>query len=318
MTENTELRQPANWLNFLAVGGATLAAAFAIVATLLLGEQLNLVLIFGCTAIALTWLTTICDVYGIHAVWRMLMQFALLGVAMYFLYDRGDAYIPQAAMMALGAVLIMNPLSFASEAAENSGQARLVPLLGILNCVYFGYVGLQLPNFGVFQLSMYLGVLSLALLITPLPHSGILLGSLAWAVGAYAWLANASLAMVLAPVMLVVLDVGWTLLRRLITKDGRASMPSRGSFWSKLNAWVLPGLDMVTQRLGANSSPWLAIFWIATGAILSCVAVSMSWMLHLGDNAILVALIIASVGYIFVALLAMALQRRRSAGTSQD
>lgn len=246
--------EPANrsWLiNYAAVIGVTGAAGVAILALMLLDEHVSLAIIFGVGAVALAWVTAICDVQGIHAVWRMLAQIVMLGAMMYFLYDRGDIYVPQAVIMSLGAILIMNPLSFASEAAENSEQARLVPLIGLLNSVYFCYVAWELPNPGVFQLSIFLGVLSLVLIIAPLPHMGVVLGSFAWAVGAYAWLGNASPAMVLAPVTLVMLDVIWTLIRRLVTKDGREEMPTRGSFWTKLNAWTLPAEDMVTQRLGS-------------------------------------------------------------------
>lgn len=308
--------EPTNrsWLiNYTALIGVTGAVGLAILGMMMLDEHVSLAIIFAVGALALSWVTGICDVQGTHAVWRMLAQIVMLGAMMYYLYARGDIYVPQAVLMSLGAILIMNPLSFASEAAENSEQARLVPLIGLLNSVYFCYVAWELPNPGVFQLSLFLGVLSLVLIITPLPHMGVVLGSFAWAVGAYAWLGNASPAMVLAPVTLVMLDVIWTLFRRLITKDGREEMPTRGSFWTKLNAWTLPAEDMVTQRLGSLSSPSLAIFWIFSGALLSVIAVCVAWQFQLGDRFTTIALAVSTGGYVIVALFAINAQRRRDA-----
>ena len=57
-----------------------------------------------------------------------------------------------------------------------------------------------------------------------------LVGAVAVALGVYAWIANASPAMVWAPVAVVGLDVIWTLTRRLVTVSGRARLSSAGGW----------------------------------------------------------------------------------------
>lgn len=279
----------------LPVGAASVLAVLAIV---LLNGGPSLVTILTITAVVLMLVTALVDSLGLHVVIRVVLQALILGAAMGYLYVRGDVYAPQAAMSVAGGLVVLFVAGFASGAADTSEAGRVPAAVALLGAVFMAFAGVRLPNEGVLLMSVIAGIAALLLIWRPLPFSGAVFGSFGWALGFYAWLANASEVTVFAPLLIPLLDVAWTLVRRLVTKASRSELSGRGSWWTTLNAWTLPGTDMLAQRLAGKATLRTASALVVGASALCMVIAAVGWLFLLGDKLTLIPLTLVVVGYV--------------------
>lgn len=285
----------------LAVSGlALLLGAGVGVATLWgFGAATNLVLIVMLPATLLALAEAALSVRGVHWVWRLLVQGVVIFATMVFEWRRGDLFASGAVMATVVGVLGFNIVVFTVGAAQRSGAHRTPIVLGVLGSLYLLLIASGLPNPGLQTLLLVLVAALLPLLVWTPPAGlvdrllGPMLAALACAVGYYAWLANASPAMVIAPLLVVGVDVGWTLVARLAGRDGRSRLAAAGGWWRGVDAWATPADDLVAQRAAASGSVRSAALWLV-GATVVVLAISLlqwwrlggSWLLALAPLAV--------------------------------
>lgn len=280
----------------------------AVIATVLVGQAFNLVMLMAGFAVLSALLTAVLERLHIHLVWRVVALFIVLFVAMRFLYWRGDVHaVPGAVSAALGTVIIVT-FSFATRAAESSGARAVPPVAFVLGAAYLAWIALRLPNPGLASLVAFTvaAVLPVALWRgggAAGPFLGPTLGALAWASGFYAWLGNASVVMVLAPVVIVLADVAWTLLRRVANGGERARLALSGPWWQRIHAWGTPGDDMVSQRLARSSSPAVAALAFLAATLVCIIAGLAGWYLGLGAKTAAAPLVVVGLAWLCVPLI---------------
>ncbi len=87
--------------------------------------------------------------------------------------------------------------------------------------------------------------------------------------------------MVVAPLLVVALDIAWTLAARLLTRTGRARLAAAGSWWRRIDAFVTPADDLVLQRLARTFSLPVAL-GVLFGASVLAVAFGLGeWLVAL-------------------------------------
>ncbi|MDO4783578.1 MAG: hypothetical protein Q3997_00590 [Propionibacteriaceae bacterium] len=287
----------------------------AVGVTMLTGQAVNLVSILALIVAVVALLTAALTAAGLHLVWRLTVQGSGFVIAMWVLYWRGDLYAVPAAVAALFGVLAVNVVGFAVGAAERS-QARLVsPVTFLAGAGYLLWVGWRLPNPGLVMFVAFAAATMVPLFdrASRSGGSGLLLGptlgALVWAGGFYAWLGNASLPMVLAPVLIVGVDVLFALVRRLTTANGRATLAPAGSWWHRLDALAQPGDDLVAQRLVGAFGASKATGYVAGATLLAAAVGILGWYLGLGTALASAPLVLLAAAWVAVPMVLTRLQR---------
>lgn len=277
------------WLRAEASGLSVLAGVLlAVGVTMLIGQAMNLVSILAVIAAVVGLLTAALLAARVHLVWRLAAQFVVLTAALWALYWRGDLYAVPAAVAVLCGVLMVNVVDFAVRAAERSQTKLACPILFLVGAGYLGWVAWRLPNPGLLMFVAFAAATMVPLFdraslrVGPGRLLGPVLGALAWACGFYAWLGNASVPMVLTPVLIVGVDVLWTLVKRLATASGRAALSPAGSWWHRLDALALPGDDLVAQRLIAGFGVTRGTGYAVGATVLAAAVGILGWYSGLG------------------------------------
>lgn len=273
---------------------------------LVTGGALNLIVILLLAALIVAALDTVLATVGAHRVWRVLGQGVMFAAAMALEWKRGDLFLTNAAFAVLAGIAVMGVVTFATEAAAEVAASRLPAQVGVLAVVYLAVIAVGLPNPGLLSLVVLVGaaVLPGAVLAARSNHRelllGPLLGALGWALGTYAWLANASPAMVIAPIAIVGIDVCWTLVRRLTTRGGRAWLAEAGTWWRGIDRWAQSGQDLLVQRVAAASSRRTAFGWLIGGTVVCLALGLLGWQLDMRWLLAAVILLLAGVGWVLV------------------
>lgn len=304
------------WRGQVAAGGPVwLGLAVGLVVLWGTSAATNLVVILLVAALVSGLVETVLQLLGVHWVVRALAQLVVLGATMGLEYQRGDMFAATAAVGAVGGVIVVQALVFATRAAQLGGAGRTPPLVALLGAVYLFVVAQGLPNPGMATMMLIVAAAVLPLAVLPASAGaaeralGPVLGASGWAMGVYAWLANASPAMVLAPVAVVGLDVAWTLVRRLVTVEGRARLASAGGWWHGLGAWGEPAEDLVVQRAAGASSGRAASGWLI-GATAAALVLSLAqWLLEVRWLPALLEVVLLALGWLLLQLARMRLPR---------
>jgi len=272
----------------------------------LAGGALTLITILLLTALIVAIVDAGLASLGAHRLWRVLGQAVVFAAAMALEWKRGDVFLSNAAVAVIVGVVVMGVITLATEAATSSSATRLPAQLGVLSTIYLAVIALGLPNPGLLAAVALVGAAILpGAVLAPNGRQpelllGPLLGGLGWALGMYAWLANASPAMVIAPVAIIGVDVCWTLVRRLTTADGRARLAEAGSWWRIVDRCPQTGDDLLTQRVAAASSPRIASGWLLGGTV-TCLALGLAeWQLEIRWFLAAVVLLLAGVGWVLL------------------
>lgn len=285
-------------------GGIAVCAGMAgsVLAAILAGQSIGLVTWFAVFALVAGAATAFLESHWVHVAFRLAAVFLLLALSMWFLYWRGDVHAVPAGISAVIGTVVVTFWSFATRACPSPDLRRLPPLAFLLGGTYLFWIASGLPNPGLMMLALFsiAAVLPLAFFppVVDAALLGPILGALAWVSGFYAWLGNASPVMVLAPAVIIVADVAWTLIRRIVTPMGRAGSPESDGLWHSIDAWTLPAGDLVGQRLLRVWPPRVlaAVFLAVLGA---CLAVGiLGWRLHLGMTLAGAPLVIIGLGWI--------------------
>lgn len=290
----------------LAVCGLALLLASGVgVATLWgFGAATNLTLIVIVPALLLALAEAALSVRGVHWFWRLLVHGVVIFATMVFEWRRGDLFASGAVMATVVGVLGFNVVVFAVGGAQRSGAYRTPVVLGLLGTLYLLVIASGLPNPGLQTLLLVLFAALLPLLIwTPAAGTidravGPVLAGLACAVGYYAWLGNASPTMVIAPLLVVGVDVGWTLVARLVTRDGRARLGAAGNWWKGVDAWATPADDLVAQRAAASGSVRAAALWLIGASVLVLAISLLQWRLTGSYLVALAPLVVVALGWL--------------------
>jgi magnesium-transporting ATPase (P-type) len=186
-------------------------------------------------------------------------------------------------MAAVVGVLGFNVIVFGVGAAQRSDAPRVPALLGLLGSAYLVLVALGLPNPGLRGVALLVAAVTVPLVVLT-PPSGVfdralgpMLGGLGLALAFLAWLVNASPAMVVAPVLPVVVDVIYTLVMRLITREGRSGLSGRG-WWKAIEAWASPGDDLVAQRAYASSKSMALVWFVGVTVVVLVLSLATWWV----------------------------------------
>lgn len=303
------------WWRRVGAGGPIGLGLLAGLATLwFTGAAPSLLAILLGAGLLVALIEIVASLLALAWVWRVLAQVVLLGAVLVFEWRRGDMFASDALTALVVGVLAVTALSFATRAAQSSGAGRTPPLLAVVGAAYLFVISRGIPNPGLGMVVLLIAAAALPLaILRPQPGGevalGAVLGGAAWASGCYAWMANASPAMVLAPVLVVVVDVGWTLARRLVTDAGRTRLAAAGGWWRRLVAWGEPADDLVTQRAATSGSPRTALVWLF-GATAVILLVSLAqWWLGLRWLLELAILLLIALGWLLAQLGTVHLRR---------
>ena len=290
------------------------------VALSLLGGATQLTVIVLVAALLLALAETVLTARSVHWVWRLLVQGAVILGALVFEWRRGDLFASGAMMAAVVGVAGFNVVCFATRAGQASGARRTLPVLSLLGYGYLLVIAQGLPNPGLWTLTLIAVAATTPLVVWPAPSGAVdlalgpVFGALGCGLAYYAWLANASPAMVVAPLVVVALDVGWTLAARLLTRGGRARLVAAGSWWRRIDAFVTPSDDLVLQRLSAAFSVPVAC-GVLIGATALLLAVSVAeWLYGLTWLFAMAGLLLAGGVLVVGAWLVTRLRRPAGAG----
>jgi hypothetical protein len=304
------------WRTRVAGGGPVwLGLAVGLLVLWLTSSATNLTVILLGAALVAGLVETVLQLVGAPWVFRLIGQLAVIGATMALEYQRGDMFAVTAAVGAVVGVAAFSVIVFATRGAALSGASRTPPLLALVGAAYLGVVAWGLPNPGVGALVLVVAAAVAPLAILPGRGGpdevalGPVLAAAAFASGMYAWLANASPAMVLAPVAVLGVDVAWTLVRRLVTVDGRARLAAAGGWWRGLDAWSEPATDLVAQRAAAATSPRAASAWLV-GATVAVLALSVvQWWLGVHWLLAAAMILLLALGWLLLQLAAIDLPR---------
>lgn len=304
------------WRQRVGRGGPVwLGLALGLLMLWLRGEAPNLVLILLGAALVASLVETLLQLGGAHWVLRLVAHGLIITATMGLEYRRGDLFAITAAAGVAGGVVAFNVVTFATRAAQVSRAGRTPPLLALLGAAYLLAIAQVLPNPGLTTLLLVVAaaVLPQAVLAPGGPDAdralGPVLAAMAWVTGFYAWLANASPAMVLAPLAIIGLDVAWTLLRRLVTASGRTRLAASGGWWRGIAAWAEPADDLVAQRAAAASSERSAVGWLL-GFTVATLALSLAqWQLAVRWLPAAATIGLLALGWLLVQLATIGLPR---------
>lgn len=298
------------WLRLEAPGlsvlvGMTLASAI----TAVVGQSYNLVTILTVASTLIAVGSALLLARGIHLLWRLAVHVAMFAATLAFLYWRGDLYAFPAAVSVILGVLVLNVFTMAVAGADRSRARVIVPMTFLLGAGYLIWIAVRLPNPGLLMFVLFTAATMVPLFDRSCLAQGVgwlfgpTLGSLAWASGFYAWLGNASVPMVLAPVTVIGADVLWTVLGRLLTKQGRTRLATAGSWWRRIDGVAAPGEDLVCQRMAGLVGLSSAALWFIGATLFALALGVIGWYLRLGPTIASVPLILLAVVWILAPLL---------------
>jgi hypothetical protein len=297
-----------SWWGRVGRGAAVwLGMAAGLLVLWLSADATNLLLILGCAALVAGLVGAALELCEVHWLLGALAALLVLGATMALEYRRGDLFAVTAAVGAVVGVVVMQVVAFATRAAQASGAPRTPAVVAVLGAAYLFVVASGLPNPGLAMTVLVVGAATLPLAV--LPGSGAadralgpVLAAAGWGCGVYAWLANASPAMVLAPIAVVGVDVGWTLVRRLVTVEGRTRLASAGNGWRRLRAWGEPADDLVVQRAAAATSVRAATTWLVGATVVVLVLSAAQWWLAVRWLPELATIALLGLGWLLVQL----------------
>lgn len=272
-----------------------LALVLGLVMLRLTGVATTLAVILLGGALAAAAVEAVLTRFGVHRWLRFVAVGLILSAVLVYEWRRGDLFAGGALSAAVVGTACFAAVTFATRAAQRSDLPRTPPGLTLLGLGWLLVVALGLPNPGLLSVLIVGAAAVVPLLALPArgvdPALGASLAALAVATGTYAWIANASPAMVLAPALVIGIDVVYTLVRRVVTAPGRAALTRAGGWWRRLDAWAAPGEDLVAQRAHAAGSSMGWLFG-ATTVVLVTAAVTWRWDVRWPDAA-LIALLVA-------------------------
>ncbi|MEZ5127713.1 MAG: hypothetical protein R2703_04290 [Micropruina glycogenica] len=248
-----------------------------------LGGATTLVMIVLPGALALGLVEAVLAARSVHWLLRLVVQGVLILGVLVVEWRRGDLFASAAAMAAVIGVLGFNVIVFGVGAAQLSDAPRVPALLGLLGSAYLVLVALGLPNPGLRGLALLVAAVTVPLVVLTPPASGFdralgpMLGGLGLALAFLAWLGNASPAMVIAPVLPVVVDVIYTLIVRLSTRESRSGLSGRG-WWKAIEAWASPGDDLVAQRAYASSKSMALVWFVGVTVVVLVLSLATWWV----------------------------------------
>ena len=296
----------------LAVLLGTSAGALALWA---LGGGTNLILIVLVPALLLGLAEAVLTARSVHWFWRLIVQGVVILGTMAYEWRRGDLFASGAAMATVVGVLAFNVIVFAVGAAQLSSAPRVPAALGLFGTGYLLLVALGLPNPGLRTLALLVAAVTVPLLIFAPPAGlidralGPVLAGLALALAYYAWLGNASPAMVVAPLLVVVIDVVFTLGARLATASGRAQLGTAGSWWRAVDAWATPSDDLVAQRASAGSQ-LTGLLWLAGGTLVVVALSLLQWWIGVPWLVEAAVLLVPALGWLVLQVPALSAGRQ--------
>ena len=286
-----------------------------------LGGGTTLILLVVPGALLLGLAEAVLTARGVHWFWRLLVQGVVIFGLLVLEWRRGDLFASGAAMAAVAGVLVFNVINFAIGAAQRSRAGRLPIVLWLLGVGYLVVIALGLPNPGLRTLALVSLASTAPLLIWPAPSGfldrvlGPVLAALACALGFYAWLGNASPAMVVAPLLVIGLDVAYALVLRLATASGRAGLADGGApadgapgdgapgaagaagWWRRVDAWASPSDDLVAQRAWA-SSKLSAAAWLVGATVVVLAFSLLQWWIGVPWLVALAVLLVPALGWL--------------------
>ena len=248
-----------------------------------LGGATTLVMIVLPGALTLGLVEAVLAARSVHWLLRLVVQGVLILGVLVVEWRRGDLFASAAAMAAVIGVLGFNVIVFGVGAAQLSDAPRVPALLGLLGSAYLVLVALGLPNPGLRGLALLVAAVTVPLVVLTPPASGFdralgpMLGGLGLALAFLAWLGNASPAMVIAPVLPVVVDVIYTLIVRLSTRESRSGLSGRG-WWKAIEAWASPGDDLVAQRAYASSKSMALVWFVGVTVVVLVLSLATWWV----------------------------------------
>lgn len=248
-----------------------------------LGGATTLVMIVLPGALALGLVEAVLAARSVHWLLRLVVQGVLILGVLVVEWRRGDLFASAAAMAAVIGVLGFNVIVFGVGAAQLSDAPRVPALLGLLGSAYLVLVALGLPNPGLRGLALLVAAVTVPLVVLTPPASGFdralgpMLGGLGLALAFLAWLGNASPAMVIAPVLPVVVDVIYTLIVRLSTRESRSALSGHG-WWKAIEAWASPGDDLVAQRAYASSKSMALVWFVGVTVVVLVLSLATWWV----------------------------------------
>ncbi|MEA4945139.1 MAG: hypothetical protein VB080_11970 [Propionicimonas sp.] len=304
------------WRERIGRGGPVwLGLALALLVLGLTGEAPKLALILLGAALVAGLVETLLVLAGAPWALRLVGQGLVIVATLGVEYLRGDLFASTAAIGVAGGVVVFNVVAFATRGAQLSGAGRTPALLAVAGALSLFAIAWGIPNPGLATVVLVVAaaVLPLAVLPAVRPEAdqalGPVLAAVAWATGLYAWLANASPAMVLAPLAIVGLDVVWTLVRRLLTRAGRERLASTGGWWRRLNAWAEPADDLVGQRAAAATSVPAAVGWLAGFTVVALGLSIVTWLLGTRWTFAAALLLLLGLGWLLLQLASIGLRR---------
>lgn len=273
-----------------------------------LGGGTTLILLVVPAALLLGFAEAVLTARGVHWFWRLLVQSVVIFGLLLLEWRRGDLFASGAAMAAVAGVLAFNVINFAIGAAQRSRAVRLPIVLWLLGVAYLVVIALGLPNPGLRTLGLVSLATTAPLLIWPAPYGfldrvlGPVLAALACALGFYAWLGNASPAMVVAPLLVIGLDVAHALVLRLVTASGRAGLadgeaPGAAGWWRRVDAWASPSDDLVAQRAWADSK-LSAAAWLVGATVVVLALSLLQWWIGVPWLVALAVLLVPALGWL--------------------
>lgn len=267
-----------------------------------LGGATTLVMIVLPGALALGLVEAVLAARSVHWLLRLVVQGVLILGVLVVEWRRGDLFASAAAMAAVIGVLGFNVIVFGVGAAQLSDAPRVPALLGLLGSAYLVLVALGLPNPGLRGLALLVAAVTVPLVVLTPPASGFdralgpMLGGLGLALAFLAWLGNASPAMVIAPVLPVVVDVIYTLIVRLSTRESRSALSGHG-WWKAIEAWASPGDDLVAQRAYASSKS-VGLVWFGVVTVVVVALSLATWWVGVPWLVALLLLLVPALGWL--------------------
>lgn len=264
-----------------------------------LGGGTTLILLVVPAALLLGLAEAALSARGVHWFWRLLVQAVVIFGLLVLEWRRGDLFASDAVMATLAGVAAFNVINFALGAAQRSRAGRLPLALWLLGVADLVVIAVGLPNPGLRTLALVSIASTVPLLIWPAPSGfldralGPVLAGLSCALGFYGWLGNASPAMVVAPLLVIGLDVMYTLALRLLTRSGRAALA--GNWWRRVDAWASPADDLVAQRAWAGSQ-WIAAAWLVGATVVVLALNLLQWWIGVPWLVALAVLLVPALG----------------------
>lgn len=311
-----DARGPAALTLGLVAGWVVLAAS---------GYALTLITIYLLFALGCGLVGALCGRLRLPMLVRLAGVGVLAAALFAFEYRHGDMYALASGIWWIVAIVSVFVLTFfgrlpvapapasgaAAEEASSWASERALMGVALVGFAWYAVVAYRLPNPGLLTLSLVafvaLGCFWLVAQVwgLRLGDAGVTgLAGLMFALGLYAWMADASVPMAAAPLVLVAADVAVTLLGRLAS--GRALAGGQRTWVGRVLGVLEPrddaGWQLNIARLGAAPAAWLLVAF----TLVSIAIAAATWVLLWASVTAAIPLVVLAVVY----LAASALWRR--------